>query len=187
MQPPQPYFPPAPPPRRGNLPLVLALVVLGAVLVVLAAIVAVVLAQRKTTPPGALKTSLQFREVTTTTPSACTGGGVTSVDGDACYQLAGGMTVTRVKEIKLVPPDAAHGGLTYSVEIALLPADAGRLGTLTADAARQRTPRNQLAIVVGGKVISAPAVQEPITGGTLEIAGDFSKAKAQRYIDLMEG
>jgi hypothetical protein len=40
-------------------------------------------------------------------------------------------------------------------------------------------PLNQLAIVLNGAVVSAPAVQEPIKGGTLQITGGFTQGEAE--------
>ena len=40
-------------------------------------------------------------------------------------------------------------------------------------------PLNQLAIVLNGAVVSAPAVQEPITGGVLQITGSFTQQEAE--------
>jgi len=40
-------------------------------------------------------------------------------------------------------------------------------------------PLNQLAIVLNGAVVSAPAVQEPISGGVLQITGSFTQQEAE--------
>ena len=40
-------------------------------------------------------------------------------------------------------------------------------------------PLNQLAIVLNGAVVSAPAVQEPISGGVLQITGSFTQEEAE--------
>ncbi len=186
MQPPPPYFPPAPPPRRSNMPLVIALGALALMLVALAAIVIFVAARKPASSGGTLKQALQFRRVTAVTQSACTSGGVPSVKGDACYQLGDGMTVSKVRNITLHSPDPAHGSSSFSVEIGLFPSDAERLGTLTTEASKTQPPGDQLAIVAAGKVVSAPSVQEPITGGTLMMVGNFTRDQAQHYIDLME-
>ena len=186
MQPPPPYYPPVPPPRRRNLPLVIALGALAFVMVILATVVVIALARRPDSSTGTLKGPLQFRKVVATTPSACTSGGVPSADGQTCYQLGEGMTVSKVRDISLRAPDPAHGSTSYAVEIKLSPSDADRLGTLTGETAHQQPPADQLAIVIDGKVISAPTVQDPITGGSLQIVGNFSRDQAQHYIDLME-
>ena len=40
-------------------------------------------------------------------------------------------------------------------------------------------PLNQLAIVLNGAVVSAPAVNERITGGELQISGAFTQEEAE--------
>jgi preprotein translocase subunit SecD len=43
----------------------------------------------------------------------------------------------------------------------------------------------KLAVVVHGKVLSAPYVHEAITGGSAEISGNFSEAEATRIASLI--
>ncbi len=50
------------------------------------------------------------------------------------------------------------------------------------------TRRNEgeiLAIIVNGKIISAPTVEEPIKNGSVVIRGLFSKQEAQRIADAI--
>lgn len=49
---------------------------------------------------------------------------------------------------------------------------------LTAEAAEQRPPRNRLAIVVDGALVSAPFVQAEIPVGTFVIVGDLDRPGA---------
>jgi hypothetical protein len=184
---PQPPYPaPVPPARHGNRALVIGLAAGFLVLLVLAAVI-VVLATSGGGSPGKVRGTLQFRKVLAVTNAACPAGQperTPSAKGDACYQLGDGMTITRVKGIELRPPEGGNPGFT--VQISLRPEDAGRLGTLTGEVAREQQPRNQLAVVADGKVASAPQVLEPITGGTVMISGNFTRAEAQRYVDLVE-
>lgn len=184
--PPSPYPPPVPPGRRGSGPLILGLAG-GAVLLVLLAVAGAVVVRSNGSSHHTVRGTLQLRKVLAVTPSACPAGDagrVTSVKADACYQLGDGMTVTKVKDARLVPPDASRGQTGYSVEIAFQPQDAARFGTLSGEVAREQPPRNQLAIVVDGKVSSAPTVAEAITGGKISIAGAFTRKDAQHYVDL---
>jgi preprotein translocase subunit SecD len=105
---------------------------------------------------------------------------VASVKSDACYTLGDGMTITRVKSVDM----RVEGGNGWTVEFDLRPEDTGRLSTLTGQVAREQPPRNQLAMVSNGRVISAPSVQEPITGGKLMLTGNFTRAEAERYVKL---
>ncbi|MBX9614629.1 MAG: protein translocase subunit SecD [Caulobacteraceae bacterium] len=43
------------------------------------------------------------------------------------------------------------------------------------------------AIILDGKVISAPTIQSPITGGTGQITGSFSIAEASELVNLLNG
>ncbi|MDN3358804.1 hypothetical protein [Actinomadura sp. DC4] len=156
-------------------------------LLLLAAIV-VVLATSHKSSGHTVHGGLRFLKVVEVTNAACPAGqtGQTaSVRGDACYRLGDGLTVSKVKRIALRAPQATSSG--YSIQIDLLPQDSGRLGSLTGEVAREQQPRNQLAIVVGGKVVSAPQVIEPIPGGVIMITGNFSRTEAQRYVDLIGG
>ncbi len=45
----------------------------------------------------------------------------------------------------------------------------------------------QIAIVLDGKVISAPVVQERISGGNAQISGSFTTAEAQRLAIMLRG
>jgi len=48
-------------------------------------------------------------------------------------------------------------------------------------------PTGQIAIVLDGKVISAPVVQEAIfSGGTVQISGDFTQAEARDLAKILE-
>ncbi|NBY12066.1 MAG: hypothetical protein EBQ75_03715, partial [Actinobacteria bacterium] len=48
-------------------------------------------------------------------------------------------------------------------------------------------PTGQIAIVLDGKVISAPVVQEAVfTGGNVQISGDFTEAEARDLAKILE-
>lgn len=49
---------------------------------------------------------------------------------------------------------------------------------VTTTAFNSQPPRNQVAMVLDGVVISAPVIQEPITGGRAQISGNFTDASA---------
>jgi preprotein translocase subunit SecD len=133
-----------------------------------------------------VKGTVQLRQVLVMTNAACPAGAadrVTSVKSDACYQLGEGMQISKVKDARL---DASNG-TPWSVAIDLRPEDTGRLSTLTRRVAAEQEPRNLLAIVVDGKVVSAPQVISPITGGKLILTGQFTRAEAERYVKIFGG
>lgn len=51
-------------------------------------------------------------------------------------------------------------------------------GASNALATQQNDPRNRFAIVLDGNVVSAPGINSPITGGSAEISGSFTKSSA---------
>jgi hypothetical protein len=193
VQPPNPSDPPEPPDplpqppaRSGNRLLIIGFAA-GAALIIAIAVVIVVLTSRGGSD-GPVKASLQMVKVLAETPAACPAGEtrrLTSVDGDACYTLGDGMMVTELTTIKLHRPDPAHAQSQFGIDLTLRPEDARHFATLTGQVAGQTPPRNKIAIVVGKWVVSAPEVQQSITGGEVLITGDFTQAKAQKYIDLM--
>lgn len=176
--------------RRNNLPLVLGLAAGAFLLVILAAVIVVLVASDHSPGSSGGTTPFQLRRVVSTAPSGCPAGDTTQVSstaGDACYRLGEGMTVTRTRDVRLVTPDTSRGRTDFAVQIDLRPEDSTRLGTLTASVAAQPPPGNQLAVVVGGKVVSAPTVEEPVTGGSLMLSGNFSRSQAQHYVDVLKG
>jgi preprotein translocase subunit SecD len=74
--------------------------------------------------------------------------------------------------------DAVYGGQNgvagWRINFTLTSSGAKTFGDVTT-----RLNGKQLAIVVDDMVISAPTIQEPITGGNGEITGRFTKAEAQ--------
>jgi hypothetical protein len=67
----------------------------------------------------------------------------------------------------------------WVVQVQLTDAAAPDFAQLTERLADVGPPLNQVAIVLNGVVVSAPAVQEPITGGTLQITGSFTQDEAE--------
>ncbi|HET7869950.1 MAG TPA: protein translocase subunit SecD [Actinomycetota bacterium] len=74
--------------------------------------------------------------------------------------------------------DAVYGGQNgvagWRISFTLTSSGAKTFGDVTT-----RLNGKQLAIVVDNTVISAPTIEEPITGGNGEITGSFTKAEAQ--------
>jgi hypothetical protein len=185
---PSPY-PPAPdpaPPYRGGGPPRVVWIATGAFGLLIVAGVVIMLLTSLQPDEHKVKGTVQFRQVLSMTNTACptgTADRVSSVKSDACYQLGEGMQISKVKDARLDP----SGGTPWSVEIDLRPEDTGRLSTLTRRVAAEQTPRNLLAIVVDGKVISAPQVMTPITGGKLVLSGQFTRTDAERYVKIFGG
>ncbi|MBC6457726.1 SecDF P1 head subdomain-containing protein [Actinomadura sp. HBU206391] len=181
-------YPPVygPPPRRDRTALIVGIAA-GVFVVVVLIVVAVIIVISRSGPdePNRLRSPLGIQPVTEVTPGACTdGSGVPDVDGTQCYRLAPGMTVTRLEKLEAA---LAKNGAGWQVLIELGPADSGAFGSLTRQVATEQPPRNQLALVVDGKVLSAPSVQEPITGGEIQITTGSSGTRqdAERLVSRL--
>ena len=140
---------------------------------------------------GTVRTGLQisFLPVVSVKAGACpVGGGYPSADGTrtaACYQLdrAAGLTATAPRAVATL----SQSSDTWEVDLTLYGKDVPAFAALTATAADKTAPRNELALVVGGKVISAPRVSTSITGGHLQVSGDFTKQSATDLAEQLNG
>jgi hypothetical protein len=187
-----PAFTPPEPSTRRRVPAWLILVlVLGVVVVVGGAILAVVLVQRSS-DDGSIgvgdhsgaRTLYHFvglRPVTSSHPAPCRGDDLAGTDTSGrklCYQLGTGMSLSAVRDLSLQPDTYGGGGVL--IQISLRSDDGKRFADLTKKIATASPPGNQLAIVVRDKVVSAPIVNEQITGGEVQIAGKFDTDQATR-------
>ncbi|WP_396793968.1 SecDF P1 head subdomain-containing protein [Microbispora sp. H13382] len=182
--------PPAPPgpaePRaaRGTtIALVVALVLVVVMSGALGA-VAVMMTRNPDAPPlkqtsvRTLLTPVHFAPVTGVGPAPCTGTDAIPDDkGASCYQLDPGVTVTTVQKIEEVPENDG----TYSIRLVLSPSSQEQIAALT-----RETVKQQLAVVVGEKVVAAPRVAQEITQDSLGISG-FDKAQADAIMALLTG
>ncbi|MFF0312510.1 protein translocase subunit SecD [Streptosporangium sp. NPDC004379] len=57
---------------------------------------------------------------------------------------------------------------------------------VTTTAFNSQPPRNQVAMVLDGVVISAPVIQEPITGGRAQISGNFTQVTADELANQLK-
>jgi len=141
--------------------------------------------------PVSLSTPVQFRQVASISRHACPAGssglpgpaaasaGNPNPPGMACYKFTGkGMTVTGLKSAAVV--NQLGGG--YALDISFLPGDAARFAALTRELAGQPTPHCQLAVIVGGRVLSAPTVDVPVTQGQAQIVGFTSHAQVEQLL-----
>ncbi|WP_432934378.1 SecDF P1 head subdomain-containing protein [Microbispora sp. CA-135349] len=169
--------------RGTTITLVVALVLVVVMSGVLGA-VAVLMTRNPDAPPLAktpvrtLLTSVHFAPVNGVGPAPCTGTDAIPDDkGSSCYQLDPGVTVTTVQKIEEVPDSDG----TYSIRLVLSPSSREQIAALT-----RETVKQQLAIVVGEKVVAAPRVAQEITQDSLGIAG-FDKAQADAIMALLTG
>jgi preprotein translocase subunit SecD len=130
---------------------------------------------------------IRFQHITAETPGSCTSGGAPAADGSTCYQLGDGMTVTQARSIRVLGSDGNNPG--WRIEIDLSPSDAQAFAELTQKAATETpgSPQQRIAIVVGGRVVSAPAVQSAIPGGKIEIQGGYTRRSAEQLFHQITG
>jgi len=109
----------------------------------------------KQTPVRTLLTPVHFAPVTGVGAAPCAGTDAIPDDkGTSCYQLDPGVTVTTVQKIEEVTENDG----TYSIRLVLSPSSQEQIEALT-----RETVKQQLAIVVGEKVVAAPRVAQEIT------------------------
>ncbi|WP_436757139.1 SecDF P1 head subdomain-containing protein [Streptosporangium sp. V21-05] len=136
-------------------------------------------------PPKRLAVPLHFAPVTEAKAGACTVPDTYPDDlGQTCYSVAAGVNVNAVRKIEAVLEKSG----AYSVRIAFAPAFREQINDLTAEAVDQDDPvRQQIAIVVGDKVVAAPRVAQAITDDSLSIAGSFTKEQADAMVVRLLG
>ncbi len=133
-------------------------------LVVLAVIATLLAGCSSTTPGGTTSAGkpLQLRLVISSTAGTCSAPAVTSDSPASACDNAGTTTYELARPLGTITPVsvvlAKDQGSAHSVTLELNKADAGTLG----DVSREAVDKH-LAIVLDGRVLSAPLVQEPLT------------------------
>lgn len=182
-------FPPggdAPRPARRVRPWLIA-VIAAAVVLVIGIIVAVAFAVGAFGPAtvrgsGKLSEPIDLLPVSRQYDGPCKPGDLPAVDtsgGGQCFAFDRGMTIASVTSIEARANETGQP----IVRIELQSADAQKFSALTTRLASKASPQNQLAIIVGDSVVSAPAVATPIPGPELDIAGSFTQKETE---DLVE-
>ncbi|MET7334398.1 hypothetical protein [Nonomuraea sp. NPDC005650] len=119
-------------------------------------------------------TSFALQPVLETSSIPCATGTVGALDGTSCYKLGQGLTDITAEKAEA----GLSGGVTWVVQVTLNNTDSAKFAALTSALYQLPTPRNQLAIVIDGKVVTAPAITQPISGPALEISGAFTQKDA---------
>jgi hypothetical protein len=137
------------------------------------------------TPPLTLRMPIQFRQVAAITKAPCrpSSGGLTGGTPPACFHLTGGdVSITRVTSLKFAKSGPNECG-KYVIVFSLTGREARSMFSFTGKLARQRAPRNQAAIIVGGLVVAHPVVQAPVSSDGLMCFRARAQAE-QVYQDL---
>ncbi|MFD7501667.1 hypothetical protein [Streptomyces sp. NPDC059850] len=78
-------------------------------------------------------------------------------------------------------------GAGWVVTVGLTARDRARFAQLTGTLAARQPPRNQLAMVREGTLLSAPSVAQALTGGTVQISGSFTGDSARQLARDIRG
>lgn len=130
--------------------------------------------------PVTAQVDVAFRPVVQVAPEARPDPPDTLADADGTvYRLGPAIgDLTRFEDVRA--EQGEHGG--WVVQIELSPDDAREFGEWTT-----AHVGDQLAIVVDGEIVTAPTVQSPITGGTVQIAGRFTEDEARALATAITG
>ncbi|NRQ40824.1 hypothetical protein HII36_54830 [Nonomuraea sp. NN258] len=134
-------------------------------------------------PSRASRVSFALRPVLKETTAPCAAGTLPQVESPFCFKLGRGLD-----GIRALTATAEEDGVEWAVRVTLNPADSARFAQLAARLHRLPDPRNRLAVVIDGQVITAPALTEPIPGPRMTIRGSFNREVATDLAaDLTEG
>ncbi|MEV6417858.1 hypothetical protein [Kribbella sp. NPDC051718] len=207
--PPRPQDGPPPPygtpqysgqPSRNQGPLIVTFIVLGLVLVGILVTGGVLLlrnnnddkpaVEKVATRPSA-PDAVQFRPVLKTEPNGCSASTPTTSTDTACDADGIRYTLGKVAldgtHVSEVTAALAPNNLSWVVNLTLDDQGSKAFGQLTAGLATKTPPQNQLAIVVRGKVVTAPSVMSAITGGKVELASNFTRTEAEQTVADITG
>jgi hypothetical protein len=119
-------------------------------------------------PGRALPEPIELRQVGSVSQPPCRAGSVAYSDAGltVCLHLTGtAMTISRILSAHVIK----NSGSSHFFAVHVLPGGDRAMHELTEKLASQHSPRNQVAIIVGGAVYSAPEVLKPVTGGVFQI------------------
>ncbi|MCX4982461.1 protein kinase [Streptomyces sp. NBC_00572] len=98
----------------------------------------------------------------------------------SCYRVsdweAESMSVGQLRQVN-APYDESAG--RWKVQMTFDDADTQRFTRLTGRAAQRPAPQNQIAFVLGDRLISAPIIIGAITSSTVDVTGDYTQAEAE--------
>ena len=98
--------------------------------------------------------------------------------------IAAGPSLLDGEHIRLARSD--HSGDQPFVQITLDEAGAQIFAAATGRLAALPPPENELAIALDARVVSAPTVQQAITGGEIQVAGPFTAAQVDELARDLE-
>ncbi|MCW2939594.1 MAG: hypothetical protein JWN00_2579 [Actinomycetia bacterium] len=167
--------------REPGRPALIAGIVTLAVIVIAVGVTGVYSAISQLQHQTKLTSPLLVYPVAQKTQGQCVAGvqGVNGLDpsGPVCYQVTEGIAIHKVGDIHV-----QRSKTGYDVSIRLLPADAKTFADLT-----RRMIGRDLALVVRGRLVTAPRVDMAITGGQIVITGPTTSAAANQLVHDLQG
>lgn len=127
--------------------------------------------------PVWLRTPLVFAQVAAAhrPPCGVHSATVLAPNPPACLRLGGArMTVTSIKAARV-----GHFHGEPLLEIRLTPADSRRFATLSRELARQPSPHNVLATLIGGRIVDHPVVISAVTTRWVGLVGFPNRAAVE--------
>jgi preprotein translocase subunit SecD len=113
-----------------------------------------------------------------------------SDDGTTKYILGAAQLVgTDVSDASAGLEQDAQGnvvGTGWEVRLDFTGSGTNKFSTLTTTVTTLTPPLNQVAIVLDGLVVSAPSINEPITGGQAQITGGFTQKEATDLANVLK-
>lgn len=134
----------------------------------------------------------QFAKLDCTKPENRRGGGRDTTnqplvacdrDGNLKYVLA--PTAVEGTRINGAAAETPQGTSQWVVTLDFDGEGTRQFAKVTTDLVAKSPPQNQFAIVLDGVVVSAPRINEPITGGRAEIEGQFTQDEAQNLANVL--
>ncbi|MEV5444770.1 hypothetical protein AB0N23_19860, partial [Streptomyces sp. NPDC052644] len=133
--------------------------------------------------PNPVRQDLRLALVEQSKPGACTDElpppTFHSAELGGCYRIStrseDRMSVRQLRQVRAEQDKSGAWVITMTFD----EGDGKRFAALTGRAAPRAVPRNQIAIVLGDRLISAPAINSAITGGEAQIAGTYTEAEAK--------
>jgi hypothetical protein len=132
-----------------------------------------------------LRSPIEFQQVAAVSPGGCPAGSggrrLPDAGAPGCISLTGvGLTVTTVRSAVVI----RTGPGQYALNLVLTRAQTGPWAALTQQLSGLGSPRDELAVIVGGRVISWPVIDGAITDGRAQIVLG-TRAQARRLLSLL--
>jgi preprotein translocase subunit SecD len=144
--------------------------------------------------PAPISPELQkrFAELDCTNPENRRGGSrdkpnepVVACDRDGSVKYVLGPTAVEGTRVDNAAAEIPQGTSQFVVSLDFDGEGTRQFGKTTKDLVGKTPPQNQFAIVLDGVVVSAPRINEAITGGKAQIEGDFTQKEAQNLANVL--